>query len=301
MITIVGAGSTIAGTLIPLLLEETDEDLHLVTSQELESNSRIRVSGFDLADKNSFKKLVMEVMPSTIINCAALTNVDLCESERLKAWELNVTLPETLARLARILDAHLIQLSTDYVFNGSSGPYDERAIPDPISYYGKSKLAGENACISSGTITTIVRTNVVYGPPTSRPDFVRWVLDELDSERPIRVVNDQYSNPTYVEDVAEAVAQIAMRKRTGLYHVGGADYVNRYEFAVMIAEHFKLDVSLITPISTSELNQPAKRPLRGGLISLKAETDLTMRMRGITAGLNALRHSIASGGASGRK
>jgi len=237
----------------------------------------------------------MQNIPQVIVNTAAFTNVDDCETDRSMAWQVNVTLVETLARLARVTDAHLVHFSTDYVFDGAKGPYTEVDIPSPINYYGKTKLAGENACLSSGADATVVRTNVVYGPGTSRIDFVHWVLMNIESKTEMRIVTDQISNPTYVDDLAEAVTRIIMRKRTGLYHVGGSDYVSRFDFAKRIADFFKLDSSMMTPITTAELHQPARRPLRGGLVSIKAESDLRMKVRGIDSGLVSLRHALFSG------
>jgi len=294
MITIVGAGSTLASSLIPLLIEETDSPLHLVSSRLLPYNDvRIRQSTIDVTDRGALKTSIMHAMPQTIINCAAMTNVDKCETDRQSAWLMNVTLVENLTRLARIVDAQIVHVSTDYVFDGQKGPYNETAIPNPISYYGKSKLAGENVCVSGCSTAAIVRVNVLYGPPKERPDFVRWVIDALEAGTPIRVVNDQYSNPTYAEDAADVISRIVQRKRTGIYHVGGADYLSRFDFAVKIAEFFKGDVSLIRPIATAELKQTARRPLLGGLVPLKSETDLVMKMRGIESGLSSVRHSMS--------
>jgi dTDP-4-dehydrorhamnose reductase len=291
MITIVGAGSTTAASLIPILLQETDVPLHLVSSRPLSyDGSRITQSTIDVRDKNVLKETIMKSQPEVIVNLAAMTNVDKCETDKQTCWDVNVTLVENLARLARIVDARMVHVSTDYVFDGQKGPYAESAVPHPVSYYGKSKLAGENACIVGSMQAAVVRTNVVYGPYVERPDFVRWVLDALDSRTPIRVVNDQYSNPTYVDDISESILRIIQKKRTGIYHVGGADYCSRYEFALRIAEFFRADASNITPVTTAELKQPARRPLRGGLISLKAETDLGMKMRGIESGLSTIRH-----------
>lgn len=293
MITIVGAGSTTGAALIPMLLEETDENLQLLSSRELPySDARVTKHVINVRDKNVLKQTVMSAMPHTVINLAAMTNVDKCESDRQTAWDLNVTLVENLARITRTIDARLVHISTDYVFDGTKGPYTETAVPNPISYYGKSKLAGENVCLAGNTNSVIIRTNVIYGPPRERPDFVRWVLDSLDSRTPIRVVDDQIGNPTYVDDLAEAIMRLGLSKRTGLYHVGGADFLSRYDFALRIAEFFKLDPSIISRVTTVELAQPAKRPLKLGLISLKAETDLRMRMRGIESGLSSIRQYI---------
>ena len=291
MITIIGAGSTTAASLIPILLQETDAPLQLVSSRPLAyEDERITQSTIDVRDKNVLKETIMKSQPEVIINLAAVTNVDKCESDKQTCWDVNVTLVENLARLARIVDARMVHVSTDYVFDGQKGPYAETAVPHPISYYGKSKLAGENACIVGSMQAAVVRTNVVYGPFVERPDFVRWVLDALESRTPIRVVNDQYSNPTYVDDISESILRIIQKKRSGIYHVGGADYCSRYEFALSIAEFFRADPSNISPVTTAELKQPARRPLKGGLITLKAETDLGMKMRGIESGLSTIRH-----------
>lgn len=291
MITIIGAGSTTAASLIPILLQETDAPLQLVSSRPLAyEDERITQSTIDVRDKNVLKETIMKSQPEVIINLAAMTNVDKCESDKQTCWDVNVTLVENLARLARIVDARMVHVSTDYVFDGQKGPYAETAVPHPISYYGKSKLAGENACIVGSMQAAVVRTNVVYGPFVERPDFVRWVIDALESRTPIRVVNDQYSNPTYVDDISESILRIIQKRRYGIYHVGGADYCSRYEFALRIAEFFRADPSNISPVTTAELKQPARRPLQGGLITLKAETDLGMKMRGIESGLSTIRH-----------
>jgi dTDP-4-dehydrorhamnose reductase len=293
MITIVGAGSTTGAALIPMLLEETDEKLQLLSSRPLAfDHERVQMHVVNVRDKNVLKQTIMSAMPHTVINLAAMTNVDRCETERQMAWDLNVTLVENLTRIARVLDAKMVQVSTDYVFDGTKGPYTETAVPNPINYYGKSKLAGENICVAGNTNSLIVRTNIIYGPPKERPDFVRWVLDALDAQTPIRVVDDQIGNPTHVDDLAEVIMRLGLSRRTGLYHAGGADTISRFDFAVRIAEFFKLDPSVIQRVTTAELAQTAKRPLKLGLVSLKAEADLRMRMRGIDSGLTSIRQYV---------
>jgi len=292
-ITIIGAGSTTAAALIPMLLDETDAQLQLVSSNPTTTvNPRVVADVVDIADRSALKDAVMRFMPEVIVNAAAMTNVDACEMERQLAWTLNVTVVEHLVRIARATDAHLVHLSTDYVFDGEAGPYTEEDLPAPINYYGKSKLAGENAITTAGIDHAILRTNVVYGPPSGRPDFVQWVIKALDTSRPITVVTDQFSNPTYVDDLAMAIIRVVERKRTGLYHIGGADYLSRYDFARRIATFFKVSTDLIRPITTAELQQAAKRPLKGGLVSLKAQAMLGLRFRGVESGLVSVRHAM---------
>lgn len=296
-ITIIGAGSTTAKALYPMLLEETDDHLHLLSSGEINvEHPRVSADRVDVTDRVALKEAMMTRMPDAIINTAAMTNVDACELEKKLAWTLNVIVVEHLIRLSRMADAHLIHFSTDYVFNGEDGPYTEQGLPSPINYYGKTKLASENALATAGIDHTVIRTNVVYGPQHGRPDFVGWVLNSLEKGQEISVVTDQMSNPTYVDDLSESVIRILQRHRTGSFHVAGATYLSRFEFAKAIAEFFVLDADLIKPVTTEALDQPALRPLKGGLVTLKAESDLRMRFRSIESGLVSIRHDLLGRG-----
>lgn len=293
LITVVGAGSRTAAALIPMILEETDYRVRLLSTREVFTHDpRVTAIRLDPTDRQAVKRAILDDIPAVIINSAATTNVDRCETDRSTCWSVNVDLVEHLARMCRVVDAHLVHMSTDYVFDGTKGPYSELDAPKPISYYGKSKLAAENAALGAGIQATVVRTNVLYGPSQEHPDFVAWILESIDARVPVKVVTDQYSNPTYIDDVAEAILRLVRRRRTGIYHVGGADYLSRYEFALRIAEVFKVPTTSLEPVLTDDLAQPARRPLRGGLITLKAEADLGMKFRGVQAGLASLRHSL---------
>ncbi|MCB0748315.1 MAG: SDR family oxidoreductase, partial [Ignavibacteriae bacterium] len=213
---------------------------------------------------------------------AAYTNVDKCESEKELAWNINVNGVEYLAKYSVPSNAHLIHISTDYVFDGLAGPYSENDLPNPISYYGRSKLAGENVIKKFDIKSTILRTNVLFGPTKfGRPDFVKWVFNSLSENKNIRIVTDQINNPTYIEDLAQAIITICDSEKTGLFNIGGAELLNRFEFTKEIAEYFNLDFNLVEPIITADLNQPAPRPLNSGLINLKAETELNYKPRSL--------------------
>jgi dTDP-4-dehydrorhamnose reductase len=292
-ITIVGAGSKTAQYLVPMIIEETDASVHLLSSQVVAvEHPRITSEVIDITDKQALKESVMAAMPTAIINLAAKTDVDKNETERSSAWSLHVSVVEHLVRLSRLTDAHLVQVSTDYVFDGKTGMYGETDTPSPINYYGKSKLAGENAITGSSISSSIVRTNVVYAATPSKPDFVQWLLKNFDADKKVQVVNDQFSNPTYAEDLAEAILICALERKRGLFHVGGADYLSRYEFACACAEIFMVPTSMITPVTTDKLQQSARRPLRGGLQTLKAQTQLQVTLHGIEAGLVSYKHRL---------
>jgi dTDP-4-dehydrorhamnose reductase len=229
----------------------------------------------DITDRTDFKKLIYDFCPDFIINTAAFTNVDLSESERETAWRTNVKAVEYISEVARVIDAHVIHVSTDYIFDGKNGPYTENTKPNPVGYYGRTKLASENVLKLSGTIFTVLRTNVLYGiAENSRPDFVRWVVDSLSNNKKINIVTDQINNPTFLDDLVQAISKIIEFRKAGIFNIGGKEFLSRFGFTQRIAEYFNLDKNLITPILTEDLNQPARRPLNSGLIILKAESEL---------------------------
>lgn len=293
-IAIIGGNSKIASALIRLLLKETTWNVYVYSmSLQKTSSERIVYKAIPYSDIKSWKEEFLSIRPEYIINTAAMTNVDACEEKKQEAWFANATFVEQLSRIALIIEAHFIHFSTDYVFDGRKGPYVESDQPRPISYYGKSKLAGENAVIHSHAFNTVIRTNVVYGFTNSdQQDFVKWVLNNADASKQMTIVDDQYSNPTLTDDLALAVKRIIEKKRSGIYHIGGNTQCSRLEFAMEIAKIFHLDTSLFLPIKTKALNQPAERPLMSGLINLKAHTDLGISFSTITEGLVRLRHQL---------
>jgi len=248
----------------------------MTSSVEQDScNPGIAYQRADLSRKEELKKVILDFFPDFIINAAAYTNVNRSETERELAWKINVKGIENISQYARAVDAHIIHISSDYIFDGKNGPYTEADRPNPVSYYGRTKLAGENALSISGTSSTIIRTNVLYGPAKhSRPDFVKWAVDSLRSGKTIRIVTDQLNNPTYLDDLVTAINSIILMRKQGIYNIGGAEFLSRYDFTLRIADFFQLDRNLIVPILTAELNQQAKRPMKSGLITLKAQIEL---------------------------
>ena len=289
-IFITGANGMLGQRLVESLCSEENIEL-LTTSQEPQAFfSSAEYVSCDITNREHIKNLIFEFYPDFIINTAAFTNVDASETERENAWKVNVKGVEYLAESCRVMDARLIHISSDYIFDGSKGPYTEKDKPNPLGYYGRTKLAGENALRISGAMYTILRTNVLYGMArNSRPDFVRWAISKLKSRQEIRIVTDQFNNPTFTEDLVSAIRKIIEYRRQGIYNIGGKEFLSRYEFARLISEYFDLDNSLIIPISTGELNQTAQRPLRSGLVTLKAETELGYKPHNIRDSLRVIK------------
>lgn len=279
-IMIVGSNGMLGQRFVEFYLEKENVELLAASAEEDSFIKNVSYSQIDIADKTSVKKVIYEFYPDFIINTAAYTNVDRCEFEKETAWKVNALGPEYLAFFSMAVGAHLIHISTDYIFDGSAGPYSETDKPNPINYYGRSKLAGENAVRSSRNDFTIIRTNVLYGPAKfGRPDFVKWVVENLREKKEIKIVIDQINNPAYIDDLVGAMVKIVKYRKRGIFNIGGPEFLSRYDFTLRIADYFELDKSLIKKIVTEDLKQPAPRPLKSGLITLIAETELSYKPR----------------------
>lgn len=236
------------------------------------------VQNLDIVDRKHVYDVVEKYEPDIIVNLAAYTDVDGCESKRELAWNVNVKGTEHLLESVKGQGVKFIQISSDYIFDGRSGPYDESAVPNPINYYGRTKLGAENAVRGSMNPWVILRTNVLYGSSSvSKASFVSWVVQSLKEQNPIRIVQDQWGNPTWTGGLAEAIKMAIILNVQGIFNYGGAEFLTRFEFVIKIAKVFGLDTSLITGISTEELNQAAQRPLKSGLITEKVEEVMGLR------------------------
>jgi dTDP-4-dehydrorhamnose reductase len=274
-IIIVGANGMLGQRLIEFYTRFSDVELLATSVEDKSVFNDIDYIQSDISNRSEIKKVIYDFCPDFIINAAAYTNVDKSEIERELAWKINVKGVEYLSETARVIDSHLLHISTDYIYDGKNGPYVENDAPNPLGYYGRTKLASENALRISGCKNTIIRTNVLYGTAKfSRPDFVKWVVDSLRAKKEIKIVDDQVNNPTFIDDLVEGINKIVELRKEGVYNIGGSVFLNRYDFTILIADYFNLDKTLIKRIKTEELNQPARRPLKSGLITIKAQSEL---------------------------
>ncbi|MCX6153761.1 MAG: SDR family oxidoreductase [Candidatus Kapabacteria bacterium] len=294
-IMICGASSKTAEALIDFFLAESLDNLILTSSVilKLKENPRIKSFVIPVTDKQGIKRIALDERPHVIVNCAAMTDVDRCETDKMLAFELNAHIPDHLARVSKIIGAHFITFSTDYIFDGKNGPYTEEALPNPLSHYGKSKLAGENMCRATWDKLSIIRTNVVFGKSNyDKNDFIRWVAGKLEEDKEFKVISGQWCNPTYTVDLARAVSKLIQKKRYGIYNVAGTDWLNRYEIALLIADVFGGNVEHILADKPENLIQKAQRPAKGGLVTLKSETDLNIKFFNLRSSLEALKFKL---------
>ncbi len=296
---ITGANGMLGQSLVRLLSRYPEYDV-LATGREATPRFEGGSGGYvamDICDYDAVRAIFSDFAPGVLVNCAAMTGVDACEAEREDCWRTNVDAVEHLAKCCLAAGTRLIQISTDFVFDGEDGPYAEADRPNPVNFYGKSKLAAENFVRGAGLDRwAIVRTVLVYGTGErlGRSNIALWVADRLSSGETIRVVTDQFRSPTFVDDLADGVERVIRFGKTGVYHVSGREMISIYDFAHRVAKVFELDSSLIHATDSAGFTQPAARPSKTGFIILKAETELGYKPRPIEDALVALRKRVAS-------
>ena len=221
----------------------------------------------DIRNQVALKEIINTIAPDILINLASMTNVDACELNPKLAGEINVA---GLQHICDSFSGKIIHLSTDYVFDGTSGPYKEDDPLNPLSIYGKTKLASEHILLDKDIKNLVIRGNVLYDfSPHTSASFLNWVVSSLKSNQEIKVVEDQFNNPTWTRSMSDIIELSIENDLEGIIHWGDSVHISRFEFAKLIAKKFSLNESLIKPVLTSELNQPARRPLQSGLSTEK--------------------------------
>lgn len=249
---------------------------------------------FDIANKNSLKRIFEETEPDIVVHAAALTNVDKCETQRELAWRVNVQGSENIAKLCKKHQTYLVYVSTDYVFNGEKGNYKETDIPSPINYYGTTKLKAEQHVRRLVKYHCIARTSVLYGsnPSQGKTNFALWLIDKLGKEEKIRVVTDQTNSPTLNTNLAEMILEVIERRLTGVYHLAGATTLSRYDYARRLAEIFNFRMELIEPATSEDIDWIAPRPKNSSLNVSKAAQTLENKPLDVREALIKLRASL---------
>jgi len=236
---------------------QSDEYEIIGSSRKLEEGSSL--IKLDITDLDEVVGIVSRISPDVVINTAALTNVDHCEDDRELAMLTNAKSAENVAMACKEIGAKMVQISTDYVFDGRSGMYNESYPTSPIQEYGKTKLEGERLAIDVlGSDLCIVRTSVVFDGASN--NFVTWVIDSLKSGSEISIVQDQWVCPTSTRFLTKSILSLVENGFNGIINVSSSDRISRFEMAQIIAEKCALDYSKILPISMDDLNWKARRP-----------------------------------------
>lgn len=239
----------------------------------------------DLADWEGMQQLIQSFAPTHIIHCAAISSVERCEADPDQAQLINVTIPKQLAELAHLQGIHYTFLSTDFVFDGKQGPYQESDSTGPCNAYGASKVKAEQAILAVNPQAAILRTILVYGVigDKGRSNLVLWAKGKLEQKEAIKVVADQWRMPTWVDDLAQACILAADKKAEGIFHISGPQLYSIIEVVELVADYWQLDKKLISPILAAEIGQDTNRPRKTGFILDKAHQVLGFKPTSLTA------------------
>jgi dTDP-4-dehydrorhamnose reductase len=278
-ILITGANGLLGQHLIKLMLDKRYKVI--ATSKgasrlPFKENDQYRYIELDVTNGPQVNQLILDFSPAVIVHCAAMTQVDSCEENKIDCWNVNVTATRFVLDAAKEIKARIVFVSTDFVFDGLHGPYAEDAEPNPVNYYGSSKWGAEKAVMESGLDWTIIRTVLVTGNPLNgtRQNIITWVKDKLERGEKIRMVDDQVRTPTFVEDLATGIMLALEKNALGIYHISGKDSLTPYNIALETARALRLDEGLIEKTDSPSLSHLALRPPRTGFVIKKAQHEL---------------------------
>ena len=249
----------------------------------------------DISGKEKVEEAFRSIKPDVVVHAATLTDVDKCELNKELAWKVNVEGTKNIVEAAKAAGSFLIYISTDYVFSGEKGRYKETDKPDPINYYGLTKLKAEEIVQKTQAEYFIARPSVIYGstPAAGKVNFALWLIETLLKRERVKIVTDQWNTPTLNTNLAEMTLEVIERRLTGTFHLCGATRVSRFEFAELIAEAFGLDKTLIDSALSSQFNWPAKRPVDSSLDTSKAQETLRIKPLEIGEALKRLKFELS--------
>lgn len=246
----------------------------------------------DMNNHPAIDRLIAEIRPDVVINGSALSVPDYCEAHHEEAYAANVLAVENIARCCEKAGSRFIHLSTDFVFDGKKAElYTETDTPAPVNYYGISKYQGEQAVAANCSNYANVRVVVVYGKalPGQHGNILQLVKNRLQAGQEIRVVSDQYRTPTWVQDIADGVEKLMHISQNGIWHICGDECLSIADIAYRVADYFKLDRSLIVPVTTEEMNEATLRPRFSGLSIEKAKRILGYAPHSLEEGMAELK------------
>ncbi len=294
-ILVTGANGLLGQKLIQLLAAQKEVKV-IASSRGVTRLQDIEVPyhPLDVTIKKDVLVLFKEIVPDTVIHTAAMTQVDDCELNQEDCKVANIEAVRNIVDGCREIGAHLIHLSTDFIFDGSEGPLTEEAQPSPVNFYGETKLEAEKIIINSGIKWAMARTVLVYGivPGLSRSNIILWVKENLENHKTINVVNDQWRTPTLAEDLAQGCWLIAKNSAIGIFNISGKDMLTPYDMALKVADYFHLDNKYIVKANSSNFSQPAKRPAKTGFVIDKAIRALAYNPHSFEEGIEIIANQV---------
>ena len=214
---------------------------------------------------------IRKFKPNVIVHCGALTHVDYCEEHQEESYEKTVVSTKNIIALSNELNAKLVFISTDYIFDGDNGPYDENAQSNPLSVYGNHKLEAESAVMAANENNIVIRITNVYGDEERGKNFVARIIEQIYEQQKLslRLPIDQYSTPINAADIARCLYLLLRDRKSGIYNIASTDYMNRVQLALTILKYFPDAAYELIPLTTKQIAAAAARPLQGGLKNKK--------------------------------
>ncbi len=295
-ILVTGSNGLLGQKLIDLYKNKTEFELIATArgNDRYHEKSGYVYESLDITNETEVQNILAKYKPDVLINTAAMTNVDACETDKEGCDALNINAVKYLVNACNANGVHLVHLSTDFIFDGTHGPLLETEKPNPLSYYGLSKLKGEEEVINNSNSWAILRTVLVYGivSDMSRSNIVLWAKGALESGKTINVVADQFRTPTLAEDLAMGCKLAADKKAQGIYNISGRDYMSVFDLVYKVADFWNLDKTLLNMSTSEGIKQPAKRPPITGFILDKAIQELGYAPHSFEQGLTLLNEQL---------
>lgn len=292
-ILLTGANGLVGQTLVNLLLEEGYEVIATGKGPSRLGIASPKLKWFDADVTSPFElqEIMEKERPEVVVHGAAMTQVDDCELNQSDAHSLNVEATARLLLDAEAFSSYFIFLSTDFVFDGEKGMYTEEDDPNPISWYGQTKLEAEAVVHTADIPWAIVRTCLVFGrkPLNGRQNIFSWIKESLEAGKAIKVVDDQWRTPTLVDDLAKGILLLIRQQKQGIWNISGTDRLTPYRMALKIADAFGYNKDLLEPVTASNFSQPGKRPRLTGFTITKAMNELGYSPRTFAEALEHLK------------
>ena len=264
-------------------LSETHEVFSCYNKSKPEHGNIIKM---DLLNNEMISNVMSEKKPDVVIHLGAMTAVDLCDTQQDNALKINSQATEILAKECSKINSFMVYVSTDYVFDGNTGMYEENDTTNPLGFYGKSKLLGEKSIQNFSSNWCIARTSTPFGLHPTKKSFPIWVIENLQKQKQIDVLTDQFTSPTYVPSLSRMLIEISERHLTGIIHVAGASKISRYEMASLVSDKLGLDGKLLREISINDIKWEAQRPKDSSLNVSKAISTLNQKPQKIDHDVN---------------
>tara|TARA_B100001741_G_C16554369_1_gene601574 strand:- start:4340 stop:5236 length:897 start_codon:yes stop_codon:yes gene_type:complete len=293
-ILITGSNGLLGQKLVHLLKEKYNVIATSLGSCLISNQSGFIYQSLDITNEYGIRKIFNMYRPKYVINTAAMTNVDACEDYKDLCDDINVKAVGYISKECEKYNSHLIHISTDFIFDGKNGPYDENDDANPLSYYGLSKWKSEQVLLKSSCKWAILRTIILYGTAENleRNNIVLWARKALKDGQELNIIDDQFRSPTLAEDLAKACYLVIEKEAIGVYNTSGKDIMSIYEMVKRMADFYQCHKSKINRISSATLNQKAKRPPKTGFILDKSIKELGYKPHSFEEGLNLLEKQL---------